>query len=177
MQAIRQGHGISLIEEIGDAINVRFVVEGDQDWPMALAMLAPEDIPTPPPAKPLQQVQNKIRVSINQLVGEVRKAYVTDIPGQDMIYMRKEEEARRWLSEANPDIADYPFIAAEIGVTAETGDQLAQLWLNMAHQWATVAANLEKARLMTLAGVAISQTPSEAEDLFQSLAVSLEPYR
>jgi hypothetical protein len=177
MQAIRQGHGIQLVEENGDQIDVRFLVEGDKDWPMALAMLAAEDVPKVKPQKPLKQVQDKLRFATNQLIGEVRKAYVTDIPGQDMIYMRKEEETRRWLSATNPDIADYPFIAAEIGVTADTPDQLAQIWLNMAYQWATVAASLERFRLTTLASVAVSQTPSEAEALVQAMTIALDPFR
>lgn len=97
---------------------------------------------------------------VNRTIGEVRSAYITTIPGQEMIYLAKEAEARAWLADPAPDPADYPLLVAEIGITAPDAAQLAQLWLNMAALWRGVAATLEALRLGTAA--ALSAAPDSA---------------
>lgn len=85
---------------------------------------------------------------INSLVATVRGRIVTDIPGQQMIYLRKEAEARAWVAAATPDLADFPLLSAEVGITAPDADQLAQIWLNQAWLWAEVLAPaLERLRI------------------------------
>lgn len=88
---------------------------------------------------------------INAASARLRAAWVTDIPGQDMLYLRKEAEAARWVSDPAPDLGRYPLIAAEIGITGQDGAQVAQVWLNMAAMWTAVAASLETARLGCIA--------------------------
>lgn len=90
---------------------------------------------------------------INTRIGAVRRQFVTDIPGQEMLYLRKEAEAVRWLSETTPNLIDYPLISAEIGITGEDADQIAQVWVNMADLWSSVAAQLETLRLGYIAQV------------------------
>lgn len=72
-----------------------------------------------------------------------------------MIYLAKEAEAIRWLGSdpAPADPADFPLIAAEIGITAETADQLAQLWVNLGHLRRGLAAQIETARLGTIKAI------------------------
>ena len=84
---------------------------------------------------------------INSLVGDIRLKYITNIPGQDPIYLKKEIEAKNYLSDPSPNMANYPFLSSEIGITAETAYQLAQIWLYMSNMWNNIAASLEAARL------------------------------
>ena len=100
---------------------------------------------------------------INGAAGELRRTFITSIPGQEMLYLAKESEARAFIADPAPDMADYPLIAAEIGpgLTAPDAASLAQLWLNMGAQWRQVAAQIETARLGAV--YAVEAAASEAE--------------
>lgn len=94
---------------------------------------------------------------INARTGEVRGRFITISPGQEMIYLGKEAEALRYLAEVQvsgaPDLSGFPFMAAEIGITAPTPLALAQLWVAMAAQWRQIGSVIEQARLGAVAGV------------------------
>ena len=96
----------------------------------------------------LAPVRASAVAEINSLVAITRARIITDLPGQQMIYLRKETEARAWIASPSPDLADYPLLAAEVGITAPDADQLAQIWLNQAYLWADVLAPaLERLRM------------------------------
>ncbi len=99
---------------------------------------------------------------INAIAGALRRTFITSIPGQEMLYLAKEAEARAWVADSAPDMADYPLLSAEIGpgLTAPDAGQLAQLWLNMGAQWRQVAAQIETARLGAV--YAVEAAPDEA---------------
>lgn len=111
-----------------------------------------------------------------QAIGQVtawaareRIRHITPVPGQDMIYLAKETEAIRWLT-ADPvptDLAGFPLIAAEIGVTAETADQVAQLWVNLGQIWREITARIEAVRLGTIKAIAEA---TDAEGIAAALA-------
>lgn len=61
----------------------------------------------------LARVRQDAIAFINQKAGECRQKYMTDIPGQESTYLLKEQEVRAYLADPNPDMADYPLIAAE----------------------------------------------------------------
>lgn len=88
---------------------------------------------------------------INEAAGQTRLQFITDIPGQQMLYAAKEQEAAAYLAEspAPADLSNYPLMAAEVGpgLTAATPLALAQTWLAMAAQWRGVAATIENIRL------------------------------
>lgn len=91
--------------------------------------------------------------AVNHLAGVTRQKYITTIPGQDMIYMAKEREALAFLAAPTTDLMSYPMIAAEIGITAPTPWQLAQVWANVSVYWRGVAAQIEGARMQAIADV------------------------
>ncbi|MDD2868439.1 hypothetical protein [Neomegalonema sp.] len=102
-------------------------------------------------------------------VAAARAAFVTALPGQEMVYLAKEAEAREWAAATAPDLADYPLLSAEVGVTAETADQLAQVWLNMAALWRSAAARLEARRLGVSAALDAARSPEEVEAALRAL--------
>lgn len=113
---------------------------------------------------------------INARIGEVRRAYITAIPGQEMLYQAKEAEARAYLAHdpAPPDLSDYPLLAAEVGITAETAIDLANLWLAMAAQWRAVAAQLETLRLGTIKTIGDATTLAAIASAEASFAAQVE---
>ncbi len=93
---------------------------------------------------------------INAWAAQERLAYITVIPGQEMIYMAKEAEARAWLADPAPDMMAYPLLSAEVGITAPDVYQLAQLWVNLAALWRDAAARIEGERLIRINAAASS---------------------
>lgn len=118
---------------------------------------------TPPAIPPVDLAEARAAAiaRINSAADSLRRLHVTAITGQDMIYLRKEAEARAWLADPAPDLAAYPLIAAEVGVTAPTAHELAQLWLNMAALWVAIAAPLETARLSGIDAVERAADPAD----------------
>lgn len=98
---------------------------------------------------------------VNAGCAAARTQFMTDIPGQEMIYLTKEAEALRYLSDPQPDLTAYPLLTAETGITAPTADQLAQIWANMGALWRSAAAISERVRMTAL--IAIEAAQSEAE--------------
>ena len=100
--------------------------------------------------------------TINSEIGAIRTLFITDIPGQGLIYTDKEREAIAYVAEdpAPVDLSDYPFITAEIGTTGNNAAEVAQVYLNMAALWRQVGTQLEQLRLGTIAlvGAATDQT-------------------
>lgn len=147
------------IDESGLILNV---IEADQrpdwaqDWPdIGIAagpgwsyiggeFVAPQPPPVDIPAARVAAVRQ-----INQRAGAVRALFVTDIPAQQMIYLAKEAEARRYVA-ASPEPATldgYPWLAAEVGSTAPTAMGLATLWLSMAGMWTVMGTSIEQIRM------------------------------
>ena len=109
--------------------------------------------------------QNKLQAKdlVNKRIGETRIKYITNIPGQDPIYLKKEQEARDYIADPDPNMANYPFLSAEVGITAPEAYQLAQVWLYMANAWNPLAAMLEGLRMSTLNSVDAATTITEID--------------
>lgn len=117
--------------------------------------------------KQTDRERRKLITEINTKIGKMRQAHITALPGQEMTYSAKEAEAKAYLAEdpEPEDLEDYPFLAAEVGVTAETPYQLAQVWLYMAHEWRTVGPQLENLRLSLIRDAEAATTMAEIEQV------------
>lgn len=100
---------------------------------------------------------------LNETVSAARQQYITFLPGQDAIYQAKENEAIAYLAATSPTLTDYPLLNAETGITAPTATELANLWITMAQQWRSVAAQLEAARMTANASVNLATTVAEVD--------------
>lgn len=154
------------------------------DWPTANDDVSPgwlhdgETFSAPPLtpeviAERLAQALSSSALQVERAIAATRRAFVTDLPAQEMIYLAKEAEARAWQAASAPDLADYPFLAAEVGLTAATPADLAALWLTMAAQWRGVASQIEAARMTASAAIAAATTPAEAETAVAALQAAL----
>lgn len=112
-------------------------------------------------AAALEAAKAEARVTLAAAVTAARAALITDLPGQSMIYLAKEAEARAWIADPTPDPAAYPLLSAELGITAPDGASLAQIWLNLATLWRSTAADLEALRLTTRAAIDAATTLEE----------------
>ena len=104
-------------------------------------------------ASALQKVKTEAVAAINAASGLTRQKFITTSPGQEMIYIAKEREAIAYLTDPVPLPVNYPLITAEVGVTAPTAWELAQVWLNVSVYWRNIAAQIEGARMRGIAGI------------------------
>jgi hypothetical protein len=113
---------------------------------------------------------------INFYIGETRKRFITSIPGQDMIYLEKEREAKDYLAlEEEPEtLQDFPFIAADVGVTAPTPFQVAQVYMNLASAWKVIGPQLEYLRLTTIKAVNEETSTTRIKLIVETLKQTLE---
>lgn len=69
-------------------------------------------------AAALAEARATAHAALATRIAAARSALITDLPGQQMIYLAKEAEARAFLADPAPDLAAYPLLAAEVGLTA-----------------------------------------------------------
>lgn len=108
-------------------------------------------------AADLQAAKIQAVAAINAEAGLTRQKYITTLPGQDMIYIAKEREALAYLATPPDvslgDLSAYPMLAAEVGLTAPTARELAQVWANVSFYWRGIAAQIEGSRMRAIAGI------------------------
>ncbi|MCD1644332.1 hypothetical protein [Aurantimonas coralicida] len=116
-----------------------------------------------PPIPDLATRKAELKAAIDAAAEAERLKYVTAGAGQSMTYQEKAAEAARLADDPSPDPADYPMLAAEIGITAATlADVAATVAANRA-AWRTIGAAIEGARLGTKAAVDAAETVDDAE--------------
>ena len=101
--------------------------------------------------------------TIKAAVSDLRMKFITPLPGQDAIYLSKEAEAKAYLA-ADPEparLAEYPFLAAEAGITAPDPRALAETWVTNAVAWRAVATQIEAIRMAATKAVAAAQSEAD----------------
>jgi hypothetical protein len=100
------------------------------------------------PAIDLAELKASLKAGIDAAAEQERLKYITAGAGQAMTYQAKAEEARRLaLVPEGADPADYPLLAAEIGITAETLAGVGDVVRAAYQQWLAIGAAIEAVRL------------------------------
>lgn len=111
----------------------------------------------------------------NAAAGAARGRYITIAPGQEMVYLAKEAEGQRYLAaHPNPyqpasDLSPYPFIAAELGITAADPFTLSQIWVQGAAFFRAVGSQIETVRLSTIAAISAAPSRNVIEGALEAL--------
>ena len=90
-------------------------------------------------------------------------------------YLAKEAQARQFLEAAAPEPADYPLIAGEVGVTADTAKAVAETILAMAKAWHAMGGAIEAVRLAAKKQVRQAPTPEAVQTVLAGIAWPEEP--
>lgn len=88
-----------------------------------------------------------------------RQQFITPGAGQALVYRAKMDEATRFLADGTIG----PFMWAEIGLTAPSAQDLADLWIGMNDVWQGEAARIEAKRLAAKSAVQAATSPDEIE--------------
>jgi hypothetical protein len=84
---------------------------------------------------------------IDQVAGTARSRYITIAPGQEATYLSKFLDAQTYLQATNPDLTNYPYVAAESAASGTDPGTAAQSIMTQAKLWAKKGAQIEQARL------------------------------
>lgn len=108
---------------------------------------------------PLEEAQEWARGEVNDQAGDRRCVYATDIPFQDALYLRKQQEAQGpmpgypafpypgFLNDSEPGPDKYPVLYAEAAGRGITPAELAQEYVANAVMWPQVLAAIEAVRV------------------------------
>ncbi|MTH61216.1 hypothetical protein [Paracoccus litorisediminis] len=152
------------------------ILADESEWPVPLTLEAWEN--SVDEATLLAAVKRNGIRRVNAIAGELRKTFITDMPGQEMLYIKKEQEALAYLAAVEPIDTDYPLLCAEIGITAVDAYQVAQVYTNLGVIWIATAAQLEAARLGAVLLIETAETTGAVEnavDAFAQGAVAPDP--
>lgn len=116
---------------------------------------SPEDV-----ASWLKQVRDGGIARVNQWANIVRKSYITPIEGQSTVYELKRKQAEAYLADPSPDPLHYPLIMAEVGITADTPEAVAQVYLTMNELMIAALAQSENIRLGVIRQIETAETES-----------------
>ena len=103
-----------------------------------------------PPAesiRPLADVKAELKSGVDISAETERLEYITPGHGQAMTYQQKVAEAQAVKVASDPKAADYPILSSEVGITAETLAEVADIVLAAFAQWQQIGAAIESIRL------------------------------
>lgn len=108
---------------------------------------------------------------IDRRAGELRARFITDVPGQQAVYMMKLAEARAYLVDQN---AAAPHIAAEAQALGQTAAQVAAAVVATADTWNTVLSPaIEAARLGGKAAVDVAVDQAGVSEALSAAVATL----
>lgn len=127
--------------------------------------VTPPEIPEEPD-RTLDEWKGMLTMKIDSDAEAARLRYITAGSGQAMTYQQKAQEAAAVLSlvgTGNIDESAYPLLAAEIGITAPTLFEVAQVVDGAFQAWRVVGGRIEGLRLGGKAAVAAAGTIEDAK--------------
>lgn len=122
----------------------------------------------------ITQAQARALAEVDEAAGRARLRYITDVPGQQATYTRKEQQAREWLDSGYAGPAPS-FIAAEAAALGETPQHIAQQVITLADFWAYVKGpEIEASRIKWKAAVRSATTLEAVQAALDAALAELE---
>lgn len=129
-------------------------------------------------AAELAEAKASALAQITAMRGQARLVYITDLPGQDMLYSAKYAKAVEYLSDADPDPHYYRLIYSEVGenpgATASTIDEVVQVFMNLNYVWEVAASILDPVFYDADAIVKASSTIAAVDAVLDALPGQIE---
>ncbi|WGG58173.1 hypothetical protein [Brucella intermedia] len=93
------------------------------------------------------EIKAELKSGVDIAAETERLKYITPGAGQAMTYQQKVDEARAFKAASNPQTSDYLILSSEVGITAETLSEVADVVLAAFAQWQQIGAAIEAVRL------------------------------
>jgi hypothetical protein len=99
---------------------------------------------------------------------EVRARFAT--PGKHVIYDKKLQEALRYVDAINSnkppaDLKKFPYLRKEVGLTAPTPLELANLWISLNDAWDEVSPLIEEISLRGKYAIKSAKSQDEIDEI------------
>lgn len=153
------GNQVVMTPVLDGEITIEQVAE--KDVPAGIVWRVVEESALPP--VDLDAVKAMLILQVDADAERARLAHITGGAGQAMSYLQKAAEAKACLADAGPDAAAYPLLAAEIGITAPTLGEVAQVVAAAHAAWTVIGAQIEASRLGAKAAIAAATDAATAE--------------
>lgn len=122
----------------------------------------------------ITQAQARAQAQVDDAAGRARLRYITDVPGQQATYQRKEQQAREWTEAGYPEPAPS-FIAAEAEALDTTPQAIAVQVITLADFWAySKGPEIEAARIKWKAAVRSATTLEAVQAALDAALAELE---
>jgi hypothetical protein len=126
---------------------------------------------------PLERLKAKLSRQVDADAERERARHVTPGSGQVMTYTEKAAQANAVLdlgAEADTltpeeQIAQFPLLAASVGIETATLREAAELVVARQEAWASLGGAIERARLAGKAAIALAQTESAARQAYEAV--------
>ena len=124
----------------------------------------------------LETTRTESSVEVDRVCGEILAQYLTQAPGQAMVYLAKEAEAKDFIKDTAPAMVEYPFVMADMDGSGLGANQVCQIILNKSQLWRRVGSSIERARMIAKTAIEAATTIREirmAEEKFQRNCLGL----
>lgn len=122
----------------------------------------------------LTEAQSSAYAEIDAAAGRARLRYITDVPGQQATYQRKEQQAREWTEAGYPEPAPS-FILAEAQALQTTPQAIAVQVITLADFWAYVKGpEIEASRIQWKAAVRAATSLEAVQAALDAAIAELE---
>lgn len=110
----------------------------------------------------LDALKAGLKAAIDAAAERERLKYITGGAGQAMTYARKVEQAKAVLAATDPQPADYPMLAASIGIDGDDLVAVASIIVALDAAWELVGGAIEAARLAAKRAVDLAEDAEAA---------------
>lgn len=110
------------------------------------------------PSLSLDFLRAAAKANVDLAAEAYRLTFITAGSGQAMAYTQKLDEARAYLANSSLTDAECPHIFAEVGITGETAEGVAQVVVGMHAAWQVKSAEIERKRLAAKVAIDTAET-------------------
>lgn len=120
--------------------------------------------------------------TINRITSAIRERFVTPISSQSTVLELKRQQAAAFLAELSetaaqglePDPSSYPLVYAEVGITADTAENVAQVYLGLNAIYLQILALVEQSRLTAVNSVENAVTKEQVDSALAAFITATE---
>lgn len=142
---------------------------GELFWPDELDEVMIAVLNTDFAALSLSQLKADLNSKVDAAAETERLRYITPGEGQAMTYQQKVDEARAFKLASDPQAADYPVLFSEVGITAPTLAEVADIVLAAFAQWQKIGAAIESIRLGAKRDINAARDEAAASSIFDAV--------